>query len=420
MKIFKKNIITVLIASSIIGGSILVATGFDYLSNNSENKDSLAERNICCFFEKDDPMAKGECRHAYPSSENERNCHDLYYEVAGCEYGSEDCPLGLFEYYEISDEAFCSYSTICGQKGACKAITSSGEKFCLDSTTPQRCLKQFNYEKIKHYPGQTCKELEKCGKDYDGDGDYKDEGEECDDGDQNSDIIPNACRTSCKEPYCGDGVTDTALLEDCDDGNYVNGDGCTFNCKKEGVCGNRFIDFDLGEECDKGNENSNTEPNVCRTDCTLPICGDGIIDNLFDEECDTGKSNSDSKDSCRVNCKKPRCGDLIIDTGEECDSVLGCSTSCKKKEETNTGACLSFINQYYKVCEDNLDEGECVHQSVGEFFLDRSCVDLGYNACYVYSQCYNVLLEFCSGISPDSELNYYSGHSCEDKPWENE
>jgi len=47
--------------------------------------------------------------------------------------------------------------------------------------------------------------------------------EECDNGAQNSDTLPDACRTSCKRAYCGDGVID--LFEDCE-GNDLNGDTC--------------------------------------------------------------------------------------------------------------------------------------------------------------------------------------------------
>ena len=50
--------------------------------------------------------------------------------------------------------------------------------------------------------------------------------EECDDGGLNSDVNPNACRTSCQLPSCGDGVVDTG--EACDDD-----EGCTDECEVE-------------------------------------------------------------------------------------------------------------------------------------------------------------------------------------------
>ncbi len=66
-----------------------------------------------------------------------------------------------------------------------------------------------------------------------GDG-VTDTGEECDAylsyGEQNR---PNVCRNDCTLPRCGDGIVDDAAPynEECDDGNLVDGDGCSANCK---------------------------------------------------------------------------------------------------------------------------------------------------------------------------------------------
>ncbi|MEL6195907.1 MAG: MYXO-CTERM sorting domain-containing protein [Myxococcota bacterium] len=52
--------------------------------------------------------------------------------------------------------------------------------------------------------------------------------EACDDGMDNSDTMPDACRTDCREAFCGDGVQDSN--ESCDDGNSVDDDGCDSGC----------------------------------------------------------------------------------------------------------------------------------------------------------------------------------------------
>ena len=53
--------------------------------------------------------------------------------------------------------------------------------------------------------------------------------EECDDGAMgNSDLLADACRTTCVNAYCGDGVRD--LAEACDDGNSDDTDSCHNNC----------------------------------------------------------------------------------------------------------------------------------------------------------------------------------------------
>jgi cysteine-rich repeat protein len=51
----------------------------------------------------------------------------------------------------------------------------------------------------------------------------------CDDGPDNSDDNPDACRSDCTAPRCGDGVSDAG--EDCDDENQVAGDGCELDCR---------------------------------------------------------------------------------------------------------------------------------------------------------------------------------------------
>jgi cysteine-rich repeat protein len=56
-------------------------------------------------------------------------------------------------------------------------------------------------------------------------------GEHCDDGAANSDVAPDACRTTCRPARCGDAVVDGG--EECDDGNTRNCDGCSFQCRIE-------------------------------------------------------------------------------------------------------------------------------------------------------------------------------------------
>ncbi|HEX2735276.1 MAG TPA: DUF4215 domain-containing protein [Polyangiaceae bacterium] len=64
--------------------------------------------------------------------------------------------------------------------------------------------------------------------------------EQCDNGANNNDAVYGGCTMACLlGPRCGDGLlqTDTDadgnLLEECDDGNIANNDGCSVACKKE-------------------------------------------------------------------------------------------------------------------------------------------------------------------------------------------
>jgi len=87
-------------------------------------------------------------------------------------------------------------------------------------------------------------------------------GEQCDDGAQNSDTLPDACRTDCRLAYCGDRI------------------------------------LDAGEGCDDGPSNSDFLPGACRSDCQPFGCGDGVADP--GETCDDG--NATAGDGCSDQC----------------------------------------------------------------------------------------------------------------------
>ncbi len=96
--------------------------------------------------------------------------------------------------------------------------------------------------------------------------------------------------------FCGDAVVQG--VEECDDGNIADGDGCNAVCHFE-VCGNGYTD--VGEQCDDGNTNNNDK---CKNDCTNNICGDGILNYPY-ETCDDGNiANGDGCSSICV-CESP-------------------------------------------------------------------------------------------------------------------
>ena len=109
---------------------------------------------------------------------------------------------------------------------------------------------------------------------------------------------------------CGDGVQEGG--EECDDGNTIDGDGCSANCEIEPVlCGDGVLD--AGEDCDDGNTASG---DGCSATCEIE-CGNGVREGS--EDCDDG-NNADG-DGCSANCEiEPvLCGDGALDVGEECD-----------------------------------------------------------------------------------------------------
>jgi cysteine-rich repeat protein len=125
---------------------------------------------------------------------------------------------------------------------------------------------------------------------------------------------------------CGDGVTNVASGEQCDDGNVADGDGCSSTCQFE-YCGNGYVDSANGEQCDDGNH---VDTDGCRNNCQLPYCGDAVKSDS--EICDTGGDSV----LCDRDCTLPTCGDGLMNSaaGEQCDDGNvadgdGCSSSCK-------------------------------------------------------------------------------------------
>jgi cysteine-rich repeat protein len=104
---------------------------------------------------------------------------------------------------------------------------------------------------------------------------------------------------ACVRNACGDGVR--AGDEACDDGDEIDGDGCSARCHVDTPnCGNGILD--PFEECDDGDKNGAD----CTARCTKKKCGDGILSP--GEECDEGRE-IDTK-TCLKSCLKPTDGGL--------------------------------------------------------------------------------------------------------------
>ncbi len=124
-----------------------------------------------------------------------------------------------------------------------------------------------------------------------------------------------------RPPACGDGILEDGV-EDCDDGNDEDSDGCRNDCTSP-TCGDGILD--TGEDCDDGND---VDSDGCRNDCTLPTCGDGILD--AGEQCDDG--NAVDTDVCDNSCSL-NCGDGLMEGSEQCDDGNdadgdGCASDC--------------------------------------------------------------------------------------------
>ncbi|MCA9559944.1 MAG: hypothetical protein KC583_15460, partial [Myxococcales bacterium] len=176
-------------------------------------------------------------------------------------------------------------------------------------------------------------------------------GETCDDGAGNSDVVPDACRTDCRRPRCGDGVLDR--LEGCDDGpanSAVLADACRPVCRPA-YCGDGVRD--AGEGCDDGNANSE---DGCSDACAVERCGDGVLQVLLGETCDDG--NLTAGDGCDAACAREVCGDGVVQgaLGEVCDDGAAGSDTCTpdcKARVCSAEICDAKDND----CDDAVDEG---------------------------------------------------------------
>lgn len=127
-----------------------------------------------------------------------------------------------------------------------------------------------------------------CGVDVCGNGKSHSLNEDCDDGNT---VDGDGCSASCKietgwdcstkikcAPICGDNkkVVD---VEECDDGNLIDGDGCSSNCKVE-----------LSYSCEGGD--------LTKKDICIVTCGNNVRDAK--EECDDG--NVRNGDGCSSLC----------------------------------------------------------------------------------------------------------------------
>ena len=190
-------------------------------------------------------------------------------------------------------------------------------------------------------------------------------------GPDNADVPNSGCRTDCRLPFCGDGISDNLLNEGCDDGILINTPGQYCNTERRCIGGeNGCTDANDNGQCDADvTENASRltaplcglNPGVCvkgtcgKRACVQNTCGDRIV--AGHEMCDDGNTvdANASTDICGVNtaawiafatatgcsttvaenlpgacppqrCMLPFCGDGVTQVGEMCDGgVATCS-----------------------------------------------------------------------------------------------
>jgi cysteine-rich repeat protein len=136
------------------------------------------------------------------------------------------------------------------------------------------------------------------------------------------------------EAVCDDGIdNDDDGRVDCDD------EGCVFAVACS-ACGNGVVED--GEACDDGDR---VDGDGCSARCLLERCGNGVLDD--DEVCDDG--NLDGGDGCSARCEPDRCGDAVLQADEFCEDGNhqdgdGCDRTCRPEgvgcEERSPVECI--------------------------------------------------------------------------------
>ena len=242
--------------------------------------------------------------------------------------GNEQCDAGT----NSNQAAFMGCTTSCQKQSYCgNGKVEEGEQCdsgfkCQESTYKSWCTALGTSYNAAAQCSNSCKFTgSTCGNGV------KEGAEECD----KTDGVSNGekCLATCRISRCGDGILDTSVGEECDDGNTNENDSCSSSCQKP-RCGDGVVS--ATEVCDDGiNDGAYGH---CGLNCTYwaPRCGDGVIQTQY-EECDNGEvKNNGAYNGCNANCSlASRCGDNHIDTiyGESCDDGNnrngdGCSAAC--------------------------------------------------------------------------------------------
>jgi len=221
-----------------------------------------------------------------------------------------------------------------------------------------------------------------------GDGFINDPSEVCDDGNLNTgdrcdaacllevgepctgdtDCASNRCNMAAMPPICeppvgcGNGLLEAG--EACDDGNNMNGDGCTAACKIED--GNPCT---ANAECSSGVCDMNEAPPLCEP---AGSCGNGALE--AGEGCDDG--NLMTGDGCSSIC--------LLEDGEPCTDNAQCESTICDTVDSNTCEPANICGNGALEAGEACDDG---NTSAGDSCNAECLLELGVGPCTDGAQC---------------------------------
>ncbi len=201
-------------------------------------------------------------------------------------------------------------------------------------------------------------------------------------------------------------------VEACDDGNTVDGDGCSADCLSDeelNTCGDGYLnDYPpLDELCDDGNNNAD---DGCAADCgSTEDCGNEVVDP--GEECDDGALNgtSLSVSGCSVSCTFVECNNGRKDPGEACDEAILDDDGVLITPNLDTSRCTADC--LCNVCGDEKvnNSGESSMDCPGPQTRFEECDDGGVDTATCNRDCTGAL---CG----DGIVNFAAGEVCDNGP----